>query len=234
MSSAIQKSVLESEAQALLRRVTDDRDRRCAVLRAAAESQAKQIVRSARAEARANVRNAVIQERARMDLGMRQATARADIEVRRQEQQKSQQLLEQMWTAIADVLARRWREPALRRAWFDAAMNQAGALISGRAWLVEVGSDWTEHERGEFTDRARGRGAGTVEYSLQIAMPAGLKIRASGVCVDATVPGLLGQRDAIEAAFLAEYLPVLAVSEPKMPSGPAHLASSATENRTHA
>ena len=234
MSSAIQKSALDTEAQALLQRVTDDRDRRCAVLRAAAESQAKQIERSARAEARANVRNAVVQERARMDLGMRQATARADIEVRRQKERKSHELLEQMWAVIADVLARRWREPALRRAWIDAAMNQAGALLSGRAWLVEIGSDWTERERGEFTDRARGRGAGIVEYSLEIAMPAGLKIRAGSVCVDATVPGLLGQRDAIEAAFLAEYLPVLAVSEPKMPSGPAHLASSATEIRTHA
>jgi hypothetical protein len=35
----------------------------------------------------------------------------------------------------------------------------------------------------------------------------GLKIRADSVCVDATVPGLLARRDAIEAAFLAEYLP---------------------------
>jgi vacuolar-type H+-ATPase subunit E/Vma4 len=234
MSSAILKSALDTEAKALLQRVTDDRDRRCAVLRTAAEGQAKQIVRSARAEARANVGNAVIQERARMDLGMRQATARADIEVRRQERLKSQELLEQMWAAITDVLARRWREPSIRRAWIDAVVNQAGALLSGRAWLIEVGSDWTEHERGELTDRARGRGAGTVEYSLDAAMPGGLKIRAGSVCIDATVSGLLAQRDAIEAAFLAEYLPVIAASEPMLPSGPAHPPSSATDKRTHA
>jgi vacuolar-type H+-ATPase subunit E/Vma4 len=191
-------------------------------------------VRSARAEARNNVRNAVTQERARMDLGMRQATARADIEVRRQERQKSRELLEQMWAAIAEVVERRWRESALRRAWIDATMSDAGALLSGRAWLIEVGSDWTEQERGELTDRARERGAGTVEYSLQAAMPAGLKIRAGSVCVDATVPGLLAQRDAIEAAFLAEYMPVLAANEPKMPSGSARPPGSATEKRTDA
>jgi vacuolar-type H+-ATPase subunit E/Vma4 len=234
MSSPIPKSALDTQAQALLQRVTDDRDRSCAAVRAAAESQAKQILRSARTEARTNVRNAVIQERARMDLGMRQATARADIEERRQERQKSRELLEQMWAAIAEGLERRWREPALRRAWIDAAMSQAGALLAGRAWLIEVGSDWTEQERGELTDRARGRGAGTVEYSLHAAMPAGLKIRAGSVCVDATVSGLLAQRDAIEAAFLAEYMPVLAASEPKMPSGLAQPPGSATEKRTDA
>jgi vacuolar-type H+-ATPase subunit E/Vma4 len=227
MSSPIATSALGDQAQALLQQVTDDRERRCAAVRAAALAQAMQIARTARAEARTSVRNAVIQERARMDFGMRQATARADIEARRRERQKSRELLEQMWAAIAEALERRWREPALRRAWIDAAMSQAGALLSGRAWLIEVGSDCTEQERGELSDRARGRGAGTVEWSAHAAIAAGLKIRAGSVCVDATAPGLLAQRDAVEAAFLAEYVPALAASEPKMPSGPA------TEKRTH-
>jgi hypothetical protein len=207
MSSPITQSALNSQAQALLQRVTEDRDRRCTVLRAATLTQAMQIVRSARAEARDSVHKSVIQERARMDFGLRQAAARADIEVRRREGRKSRELLEQMWTEIAASLESRWRNPALRRAWIDAAMSQAGALLSGRAWLIEVGSQCTEQEHGELADLARGRGAGTVEWSPHTAMAAGLRIRAGGVCVDATVPGLLRQRDAVEAAFLAEYVP---------------------------
>jgi vacuolar-type H+-ATPase subunit E/Vma4 len=231
MSSPIPKGALDAQAQALLQRVTDDRERRCAALRAAADEQAKQIVRSARAEARSNLHHAVIQERARMDLGMRQGRARADIEARRRERQKTQELLEQMWTAIAEFLERRWREPALRRAWIDAAMSQAMALLLGRAWLIEAGSDWTEQERAELADRARARGAGTVEWSLKPSVPAGLKIRADNVCVDATVPGLLAQRDVIEAAFLAEYLQVLSASELKMPSVSAKPPGATTEKR---
>jgi hypothetical protein len=235
LSSAIPKSTApDTQAQALLQRVTDDRDRRCEALRAVAEAQAKTIVRSARAAARSNFGNAAIQERGRMELGLRQAAARADIEVRRQERQKSRELLEQMWAAIAGVLERRWREPLLRRAWVEAAVNEAGSLIAGRTWFIEVGSDWTEQERGELDDRARGWGAGTVEYALHAAMPAGIKIRAGGVCIDATVMGLLVQRDAIEAAFLAEYMPVLATSGSKMPSGPTQRPGSATESRTDA
>lgn len=232
MSSAIPTSALGAQAQALLQRVTDDRERRCAALRAAAESQAKQIVRSARAEARTNVRNAVTQERARMDFGMRQARARADIEARRREREKSRELLEKMWAGIADALEHRWRERALRRAWIEAVISQAGTLLAGRPWLIEGRSDWTEQERNEFRDQARGRGAKTVEYSLGVA-PAGLKIRAGNVCVDATVAGLLAQRESIEAVFLAEYLPVLAASEAQPPSLPVTPPGTATMRAAH-
>ena len=202
-----------NEADALLQQVTDERDRRCLELSTAAEKQATEIVRAARTAARANVRRAVKEERARMDLGIRQATARADLEFRRRERQKSRELLGQMWGDIVGILESRWREPARRRAWIDAVMSQAGEILSGRAWAIEVGSGWLDRERGELTDRAHREGAGTVEYSVHADMPAGLKIRAGTVCVDATVAGLLAERDTIEAAFLAEYTPVLAAEE---------------------
>jgi vacuolar-type H+-ATPase subunit E/Vma4 len=213
MSSLLAGSALDTETRALLEKVNDDRDRRCAAQRSAAEGQAQQIVRSSRAEARASVHKAVIQERARMDQGLRQAAARADIEVRRQERQKSRELLAQMWAAIAESLERRWRDSAHRYEWIDAVLNQAGALLAGRAWLIEIDCDLTPAERDGLTGRARARGAATVEYATRAAMPAGLKVRAGSVCVDATLPGLLARREAIEAAFLAEYLPAPAARE---------------------
>ena len=207
MSAAAPPSAVDAQAQALLQQVMDDRDRRCASLRAAAESQAKQILRAARAQARSNVHRAVSQERSRMDLALRQAAARADIEARRRQQEKSRELLGQMWAAIAPLVESRWSKPELRRSWIEAVMREAGALIAGRAWLIEASSEWTDQERGELTDRARRCGAAAVEYSRQAVPAAGLRIRAGNVCVDATVAGLLARRDAIEAAFLAEYLP---------------------------
>jgi hypothetical protein len=202
MSSPIPSSELEIRAHALLQLVSDDRQRRCAALRAASESQAKQIVRSALAEARGIVRSAVIHERARMDQGIRQATARAEIEAHRRERQKIQELLAQMRTLIVGVLERRWREPELRRAWINSAMTQAAALLAGRTWIID-GSSCTEQERSELTEEARRKGAGTVNWELRSAAQAGIKIRADRVCIDATTAGLLEERDAIEAAFLA-------------------------------
>jgi hypothetical protein len=202
-----------NEGDALLQQVIDERERRCATLRTAAESQATQILRAARAEARANVRRAVTEARARMDLGIRQATARADIEFRRLERRRSRELLREMWAAIAGALESRWREASFQRAWIDAVLSQAGSILSGRAWVIEVGSGWPDQERGELTDHAHALGAGAVEYSVHADIAAGLKIRAATVCVDATVAGLLAERDTIEAAFLAEYTPVLAAEE---------------------
>jgi hypothetical protein len=199
----------DTQAQALLQGVAEDRERRCALLRTAADSQAQQIVRSAHTAARRSVHDSVTQERARMEFGLRQATARADIEVRRQEQHTSRELLGQMWTAIAEVLTHRWRDPTLRSVWIEAALLQAGKLLGGRPWRIDSGVDWTQQERAELTAQAHRRGATTVSFALPAALPAGLKIHAERVCVDATVPGLLAQRGAIEAAFLAEYLPVI-------------------------
>jgi hypothetical protein len=196
-----------SDAEALLQQVSEDREQRCAAVRAAAAAQAREIVHAARAQARQSLHTAVTQERARMDFGLRQATARADIEVRRQEQQTDRELLGQMWTGIAEALTRRWQEPALRRTWIEAALNQAGTLLRGQTWRIDSGSDEAQPELERLTQHARGRGAGGVTWSIEAAMPAGVRIRAERVCIDASVPGLLAQRDTIEAAFLAGYLP---------------------------
>jgi hypothetical protein len=199
----------DTQAQALLQGVAEDRERRCAMLRTATEGQVQQILRSARAAARRSVHDSVTQERARMEFGLRQAAARADIEVRRQEQHTSRELLAQMWTAIAEVLTQRWRDPTLRPAWIAAALLQTGKLLGGRAWRIESGVDWTQQERADLTVQAGRCGATIVSFALQAALPAGLRIHAERVCVDATVQGLLAQRGAIEAAFLAQYLPVI-------------------------
>jgi len=140
-----------------------------------------------------------------MEVALRQANARAEIEARRLEQRQSRELLGEMWERIAAALERRWALPTQRRAWIDAAMGHAAALLFGRAWLIECAVNWSDDERTELTKRARECGAREVEWSLKASTPAGLKIRATGVCIDATIPGLLAQREAIEADFLAEY-----------------------------
>jgi hypothetical protein len=199
-------SALDIQAAALLQRVTSDREQRCTALRSAADSQARQLVATARAEALANVRKAITQERARIDQGLRQAEARAELEARRHKQHESQALLATMWAEVAGVLETRWSDAVQRRAWIAAAMKAAGALLCGRAWHIEHGAGWSDGERREAEDLARQHGSGTVEWLLDAGIHAGVKIRAERVCIDVTVAGLLVQRDEIESAFLAEYV----------------------------
>lgn len=206
MSTPLRNDDFDRQAAALLQQVTSDREQRCAALRATVAQQAQQIVRSAWREARQSVDHAVTQERSRMELGLRQARARADIEARHDEQRSSRKLLDHMWSEIAQVLARRWGMPATRDAWIEAAMSEAGRLLGGRDWLIESALERTQAQCRELLEQARRCGAATSTWAVQTALPAGLRITAQGVCVDATVPGLLSGRGAIEAAFLAEYL----------------------------
>lgn len=206
MSAPIPASALDIQVDALLQQLEADRDRRCAALRESADTQAREITRAARADALNALRKAVAQERARMDQGLRQAEARAEIEARRREQRESQALLEHMWSEIGAAIERRWRDPDQRSTWFEAALAQAQTLIQGRPWVIEHGAGWPAGEHGGWEDRARRRGASSVQWALDAKEYAGLRIRAEGVCIDATVTGLLVQRPEIESTFLAAYL----------------------------
>lgn len=200
------QSGLEVEVKALLERVASDRDQRCAALRAAANSQAQGIIRSARAEALANVKKAIAQERARIDQGLKAAAARVDLEALRHAQQQSEALLDYMWTESAGLLERRWRDAGERRMWIEAALAQAGILLAGRAWCIEHGAGWEDGERGELDAQARHEGSSAIEWREESSVQAGLRVRADSVCIDATILGLLARREDVEAAFLAEYL----------------------------
>jgi hypothetical protein len=199
------RSVLEAQVQALLQRVASAATQRCEQLRAEADSQAAEIVRSAWAEARSSVRQAVAQERARLAQGLRQASAHADLLARQREQHRMKELLGKMWAQLPELLAARWRDPARRRAWIDAAFREAGALLGGRPWRLEHGEDWPESEQNELKTLAVAQGARSVEWAGDPSVGAGLRIRSEGVCLAATVPGLLARRDDIESAFLSEY-----------------------------
>lgn len=207
MNDQFPPSVLDAQVEAMLQRVTRTRQERCDEMRAAADSQAHEILRSGRAEARTNVRRAVALERSRIARGLRQAEASAELEARNRAQSETRRLLEAMWTEIADALEARWRDPEHRRAWVEAALQQAVLLLAERPSLrIEHGAGWSPEERSALEKFVAKRGAHTTEWAYEPELRAGVRIRSERVCLDATVQGLLVQRADIESAFLAEYL----------------------------
>lgn len=208
MIGPIPASALEAQVEAMLQRVERDRDQRCGQLRAAAESQARELLRSGRTEARANMHKAVAQERARVTQGLRQAEARAELEARWRAQRETQRILQQMWQEIPGVLEARWRIPEHRQSWIEAAVRQAGLLLNARAWRIEHGGGWPDAERRQLEQLAAAQGVHAIEWSSEADTLAGIRIRCEGVCLDATIRGLTVRRGDIESVFLAEYFAV--------------------------
>ena len=93
-------SVIDAQVEAMSQRVAQNRDRRCAQLRADASAQAQGILRAARKEARANVVDAVTRERKQREQALRLARASALLEERQRAQQQMTGLLQQMWAAV--------------------------------------------------------------------------------------------------------------------------------------
>ena len=205
--------MLDVQVQAMLQRVSQHRERRTGEIHAAAARQAEEIVRGARAEARANLHAAVARERARLAQGLRQAGARAELELRQRAQLQTRTLLGEMWEVIGAALEARWRTPPLRTAWIRAAMQQAALLLGGLSWRIEHAEGVSAQDRAQGEELARTH-AGDVAWQLEPQLRAGLRVRAPGACLDASIEGLLRRREDVEAAFLSEYL---AVGEPPLP-----------------
>ena len=184
------------------RRVTQDRDQRCAQLHSDIMGQVQLILRSASREARANVSDAVSRERKQGAQALRQAQAKARLEGRQRDQQQALTMLEQMWAAIGSALETRWADPQCRRSWVKAAIRQGQILLGDRVWHIQYGKGWSPEELNELMK--------LVTQETQIAcdkgIRAGIRIKTDGASLDATVIGLLASRPQIESEFLAQYL----------------------------
>lgn len=199
-------SALELQVQGLMQRVAHYRDERCKQLRQAAAAQAQAMLRSARAEARARVREAASRERSRLERGARQAQARAELEARQRMQREIHTLIGKLWLELPPLLVTRWQHEAHRRAWIEAALSEAGALLPDRSWTIEHGAGWLESETLSAQAFAVEHGARGIDLKQDSRLAAGLRVRAGSVLIDATPSGLLARCEAVESAFLAEYV----------------------------
>jgi hypothetical protein len=209
---------LASQVQALLSRVERAAQARCAALEEEAGHQSRKLLEEGRAQAHLRVRTAVREERARLAEGLRQAQAQADLEQRKQDQAQLQELLLAMWRELPGLLEARWQDAQARRIWVEAALDVAGRLLPGRAWTLELASDFPVAARAALEAHARTRGATQVSWARDPSAGAGVRIRAGGACLSATIPGLLARRADIEAAFLAAFVAPGADPAPQEPS----------------
>jgi hypothetical protein len=212
-------SIIDAQVEALLQRVTEDRDRRCAQLRADACTQARAILRAGRKEARDAVADAVARERKHGEQILRQARANAVLEQRQHDQQEIRQMLQEMWRTVVSVLESRWVDPVRRKSWTEAAVRQAQLLLNAPAWHIEHGG-LPREELDALATLASGAGrsgARGVEMAGDDRIRAGIRIRAGGACLDATTAGLLASRAQVESDFLAQFLALSSV--PEHPTG---------------
>lgn len=191
---------LEARKAALLALVEDDRQRQRQALLAAADAQAGALRRQARAQARARVREAVAAARERRASALAAAEARRQTRERLARQHRDSAALVAAWAALPAAMERRWRDAAARAAWLAHALARAARELDGD------GDDWTlRHAEGPAVAEiaAAGAPAGALPATrVDPALRAGLRIGRGGNVLDASLAGLLGDRDTVSALLL--------------------------------
>ncbi len=194
---------LDTRSQALLDLVEQDRVAQCNTVIGQAQAQAATLLAQARADARTRVREAFAAERQRAQA--RIAAARATLQTQRRlhAQRQAAAWLARAWQQLPQALRVRWQDDAARNSWVAAAIDQAQRLLPPGRWRIVHGGDWPEAERQALAERLQ-RDSGTLlAFEVDASIDAGLRVVSGGNRLDATLAGLLADRDEIGARLLA-------------------------------
>lgn len=198
-------NTVDSQMQAMLTLLEEDRRRQCDALIADAQARARGVLRQAQRDARARMRAAFAAERQRLDQQIKAAAARLQTERRLREQERLAQLLRLGWQMLPEALLERWQDPGRRRKWVAQAIDSAQRLLPREMWTLSVAPGWPAAEREQALQSVASRLGYMPDCSELAELQAGLLIIAAGNRLDATLGGLLADRAAIEARLL-DYL----------------------------
>lgn len=196
-------SNVESQMQALLTLLEEDRRQQCDALIAEAQARARSVLQQAQRDARARMRAAFAVERQHLDEQVKAATARLQAERRLSEQQRLAQLLERAWQMLPEALLERWQNPVRRKKWVAQAIDSAHRLLPHDMWALRVAPGWPAEERDQALLAVAHRLGTMPDCSEVTKLQAGLLIIANGIRLDATLDGLLADRTGIESRLLA-------------------------------
>ena len=191
---------VESSQRALLDLVEAWRARESAAVLDKAHAEAAATLEQAHAQARASVRRSFAEARERRSA--RIAAARAELATRNRlaEQHRLSTLLVEAWPLLADALARRWREPELRRRWVEHTVALARAMLPPGPWRITHSPDWPESERNALAAEL----PAAPTFRPDPAHRAGLAVASSANVIDGTLEGLLADRAEVGAQLLSE------------------------------
>jgi hypothetical protein len=184
---------------ALLGAVEDYRRTRCEELLGAARREAGALRREAHAAARAKVRATLAQERARLEAEVANRQARLQTERRLAEQRGVSRLLGEAWPLLRAAIAAAWAAPASRLRWASQHLALAAALLPSRRWRIRHAPGLRAEERLTLMHDLQLEG---VEWAEDPSIAAGLAVQADSNVLDATLEGLLADRQALESRLL--------------------------------
>ncbi len=187
----------------LLGVVVENREKRCQQVREKAQQQAREITRQAHARSRARMHRHVNELREKYRARIASANARNQTLLRQQHQKEDRALLDVAWPLLREAMIALWKEPDSRRDWLQAAVQSAGSRLRDNGWHIEHPRNLTEEDVKLITHMLPHGKSKHTKLVATDTFDIGIRIAIEGTVVDATLDGLLKQKNAIEALILA-------------------------------
>lgn len=196
-------SMLDAQVDSLLQVINDYRERLCKERLEKAQTQATDLLAEARRSARNRVHKAAEQERAHACQQVAATQAQLQTQHRQREQSITLELLERGSKRLSEALQRRWVDPQARRWWIKGTLTQACAALPATPWHIEHPADLDTTELNAWIDEITTCSGQAPIMAADPSIAAGLRICYEGACVDATVDGLLADREWVASHLLA-------------------------------
>jgi vacuolar-type H+-ATPase subunit H len=191
---------VSAQEQALLDLIEADRTHRCAEILGSARSQAAELLRQAHAQARERVRQGLDDARERARQRVAAAAAQRATRLRLAQQNETSDFLAQAMARMPAALIARWQQPESRLRWVRMALAQARQSLPLGDWRIV-------HAPGLQADDIRTLGDSELSpfphrFEVDTELAAGVRVFGNGNCIDASLAGLLSDRDSLAAVLL--------------------------------
>jgi len=189
-------SLYQVQADALIRQLERDRDKRCRALERETEEWSRQHLREARTQAIRRFHKAAEMEREHSSRAIAAAEAALWAEARGRHQQHLSAMVQAVIGKLPAALEKRWQTAPHRRQWVAAALADAERRLDAGEWQARIAPLPDEESLPAAVGDAR------ITWRADPAIRAGLIVDKGGARLDASIVGLLADTSLLESHIL--------------------------------
>jgi hypothetical protein len=189
-------SLYQVQADALIRQLERDRDRRCHKLERETADWVRQHLREARTQALRRFHKAAELERERYGRAIATAEAALWAEARNRHQQHLSAMVQAVIGRLPAALEGRWQMPTQRRQWLAAALAEAERRLGPGTWQARIAPLPDQESLPPSIGDAH------IAWRADPELRAGLIIDKQGARLDASIAGLLADTSMLESHIL--------------------------------
>jgi hypothetical protein len=196
------KSIVDAQVKHLLKIVDRNRAESCAAIQARASEQASVVIKRAHRQARRKMHEQNARTRENLRRQVISTEARLQTRMRLIRQQNDKALLDAGWAPLKKALTGYWQDAGTRKQWIENLVSLAREKFVSMEWIFEHSPGWDEQEKKELQATVVDITGHTPGFRADDGISAGLRVCATGACIDATVEGLLRNSTRIESLML--------------------------------